>query len=234
MKWSMEHRTVAPEWLDQLPPMNPGALESRRDLRLLNWWMGNARTIRTALADLGRPNPHLRLADLGAGDGTFFLRLARSLGRQWPGAEVFLVDQRPSVSTQTRVAFVRMGWAVEIVAADVFDWLPRQAALDLLISNLFLHHFDAGALESLLRLIARSSRSLVACEPRRCASALAVGSMLGLLGCNAVTRHDAPISVRAGFRAGELSAAWPVPQWKLREGRAGPFTHLFVARKESR
>jgi hypothetical protein len=230
----MAHRTVAPEWLDQLSPRDPRAVESRHDLRLLNWWMGNARTIRTVLADLCRANPPMRLAELGAGDGTFFLRLARSLGRPCPGAEVFLVDRRPSVSTQTCAAFVRMGWAVDIVAADVFDWLPRQALLDVLIANLFLHHFEADALAALLRLIARSSRSLVACEPRRCASALAVGYMLRLLGCNAVTRHDAPISVRAGFRASELSAAWSVSQWKLREERAGLFSHLFVARKESR
>jgi hypothetical protein len=233
MTWSMAHRTVVPEWLDQLSPRDPRAVASRRDLRLLNSWMGNARTIRTVLAGLCRGYPPLRLAELGAGDGTFSLGLARSLCWQWPGAKVFLVDRHPSVSTETRAAFARMGWAVEIVAADVFDWLPAQAPLDVLVANLFLHHFEPDALAALLHLISQSSRSIVACEPRRCAPALAAGCMLRWLGCNAVTRHDAPISVRAGFRAGELSAAWPVPQWQLREERAGLFSHLFVARKPS-
>ncbi len=233
MTRSMAHRIVAPEWLDQLSPQDPRAVESRRDLRLLNFWMGNVRTIRTVLAGLCCAGPTLRLAELGAGDGTFSLRMARSLGRPWAGATIFLVDRRPSVSTRTRAAFAEMGWTVEIVAADVFDWLPAQASFDVLIANLFLHHFETDALAALLRLIAQSSRSMVACEPRRCAAALAAGRMLRLIGCNAVTRHDATISVRAGFRGGELSAAWPATQWKLREDRAGLFSHLFVARKQA-
>jgi hypothetical protein len=54
-----------------------------------------------------------------------------------------------------------------------------------------------------------------------------------LIGCNAVTRHDAAASVRAGFAGRELSALWPArPGWRLREGRAGLFSHLFVARME--
>jgi len=232
MIWPMAQRTVVPEWLDQLSPQDPRAVASRRDLRLLNFWMGNARTIQTVLADLCRTGPPMRLAELGAGDGTFSLRLARSLGRPRPGAKIFLVDRRPSVSTGTHAAFAGMGWTVEIVAADVFDWLPAPAPFDVLIANLFLHHFEPDALAALLRLIAQSSRSIVACEPRRCTPALAAGCLLRLLGCNAVTRHDAPISVRAGFRASELSAAWPAPQWKLREERAGLFSHLFVARKQ--
>jgi len=233
MTFSMAHRTVAPEWLDQLSPQDPRAVVSRRDLRLLNFWMGNVQTVRTVLADLCRAKPPVRLAELGAGDGTFFLRLACSLGRPLSGTKVFLVDRHPSVSNQTRAAFSRMGWAVEIIAADVFDWLPSQAAFDALVANLFLHHFERDRLAALLRLVSQSSRSIVACEPCRCAAALAAGCMLRLLGCNAITRHDAPISVRAGFRAGELSAAWPDSRWNLREERSGLFSHLFVARKET-
>jgi hypothetical protein len=50
-----------------------------------------------------------------------------------------------------------------------------------------------------------------------------------VLGCNAVTRHDAVVSVRAGFAGKELSAAWPPGAWQLEERVAWPFTHLFVA-----
>jgi hypothetical protein len=49
-----------------------------------------------------------------------------------------------------------------------------------------------------------------------------------------VTRHDAAISVRAGFSGGELSSAWPVaPGWSLMERSAPPFSHLFVARRDA-
>jgi len=57
---------------------------------------------------------------------------------------------------------------------------------------------------------------------------------VGLIGCNRVTRHDAPASVRAGFTGRELSQLWPEPEsWLLEERAAGPFSHLFVAQRKS-
>jgi hypothetical protein len=58
--------------------------------------------------------------------------------------------------------------------------------------------------------------------------------LLRVIGCNDVTRHDATISVRAGFSGEELSALWPDKQnWQLTERRAGLFSHLFIAQKIS-
>jgi hypothetical protein len=61
---------------------------------------------------------------------------------------------------------------------------------------------------------------------------LAGSHLLGLIGCNDVTRHDAVLSVHAGFRGTELSELWREAQpdgWTLRESAAGPFGHLFSA-----
>jgi hypothetical protein len=70
----------------------------------------------------------------------------------------------------------------------------------------------------------------VACEPRRSALALGASRLVGLIGCNEVTRYDAPISVRAGFAGRELSGLWPAGgAWQLREGARGLFSHCFVA-----
>jgi len=47
-----------------------------------------------------------------------------------------------------------------------------------------------------------------------------------------VTRHDAVVSVRAGFRGGELAALWPRGEgWTIEERARGPFGHAFVARR---
>jgi hypothetical protein len=64
--------------------------------------------------------------------------------------------------------------------------------------------------------------------------ALAGSRMLGVIGCNDVTRHDAVASVRAGFDDGELSALWPRdPGWTLTEHARAMFSHCFVARREA-
>ena len=73
-----------------------------------------------------------------------------------------------------------------------------------------------------------------ACEPRRSRFALRASRLLGLIGCNDVTRHDAAASVRAGFAGRELSALWPDEAgWQIDERPAAPFSHLFVARRDA-
>jgi hypothetical protein len=62
-----------------------------------------------------------------------------------------------------------------------------------------------------------------------------VGSRLvGLLGTSAITRGDAVKSVAAGFAGRELSDAWPkgASGWQMREFRAPPFSHCFLAARD--
>jgi tRNA G46 methylase TrmB len=71
-------RCIQREWLDELPPEEPRAIQSRRDLKRINAWMGNARILAHEIkfARLHQRSA-LRVLELGAGDGTFMLRLAR-------------------------------------------------------------------------------------------------------------------------------------------------------------
>jgi hypothetical protein len=223
-------RRVEPEWLDELPADDPRAVRSRNDLRRINLLMGNAgilsREIRRAY-----PRGLRRIAEIGAGDGAFATRLAPALGRR---AEMTLVDRQDSVSAATRGALAARGVETRVVRADVFDWLRQEdeGFFDAIVANLFLHHFEAEPLAKLLRLASRRTRLFIACEPRRSPWALAGSRMLGLIGCNDVTRHDAVVSVRAGFRGGELGALWPdEPGWTRTERPRALFSHCFVARR---
>lgn len=230
-------RVVEPELLDGLPPADPRAVGSRADLRRLNLLMGHAgilsRALRRPLAEI--PSRPLRVVELGAGDGTLLLRLARRLSAAGLTAQATLVDRQNLVSEETRRAFAALNWSVECVAADVFTWLEQPApAADLMIANLFLHHFQEKKLATLLRLAAERTRVFIACEPRRSPGAPRACRWLWLLCCNAVTRHDAAVSVRAGFADRELSALWPAPgNWTLNERPAGLFSHCFIAKSNA-
>lgn len=229
-------RRVLPELLDELPADDPRAVRSRRDLRRVNRLMG-ARSLLLRALDKAAPAAPRRLVELGAGDGTMMLRLAQSRARQWPNTDVTLLDRQPVVSARTLSAIRDLGWPVEVVEADVFDWIAGPAAdRDATVcANLFVHHFEADRLALLLAGIAGRSRSFVCCEPRRTAMTLAGSHLLGLIGCNEVTRHDAVLSVHAGFRDNELSASWQQAcpgDWRLEESPAGPFSHLFAALRE--
>lgn len=215
-------RQLVPELLDLLPPDDPAAIRSRRDLARINWVMRQPAIMARALGEC--PPPKI-LADLGSGDGRFLLSVAKRMARRWPGVCVLICDQQDIVSERTRAGFAKLGWRCEVRQGDIFETLPDA---DIVTANLFLHHFDDAALARLLAAVAAKTRSFIACEPRRSAFAILGARMVWVLGANHVTRHDALASARAGFTGHDLSALWP--------GSAGtderpvfPFTHVFTA-----
>jgi len=223
-------RDVQPEILDRLAPDDPKAIRSRRDLRRVNAFMGNPGLIASALGRSRSARRHV--VELGAGDGSVLLRVAKRLGPLHGRIRAVLVDAQPSVSADTLAVFRTLGWDVEVQPSDVFDWLlrPKAEIADVMLANLFLHHFRDPELATLLAGVSRQSRRFIACEPLRSRTALTGASLLIFIGCNAVTRHDAVVSVRAGFRSQELSALWPnEPGWQLHEHRGGLFSHMFEA-----
>ncbi|MGH6634609.1 MAG: hypothetical protein ACRED0_00205 [Gammaproteobacteria bacterium] len=230
-------RRVQPELLDELPASDPRAMRARGDLQRVNRVMGALSLMLRALDHSMMPQPPRNIVELGSGDGTFLLRLARKRAACWPGVRITLLDRQLLVSPETVRGFVNLGWQVDVVTLDVFDWLaqPLSERIDLLLANLFIHHFSEERLSRLLQGIAARTHLFLACEPRRTSLALIGSHLLGLIGCNAVTRHDAVLSVRAGFRAEELSALWPREEdWLCREWPAGLFSHCFLAIGASR
>jgi hypothetical protein len=155
--------------------------------------------------------------------------------------ELTLLDRQDLLSPATQQAYRALGWNAVACVGDVFDvalWRsdPQQADVrrwDLVLVNLFLHHFHDAALLGLLTDVAASSDRVLACEPRRARLAWAGSHLVGLLGVQAVTRTDAVLSVQAGFCAQEISNLWPAanPTWCLREYPAGLFNQVFCAQR---
>jgi hypothetical protein len=230
-------RCVKPELLDALPPIDPLAQGSRRDLVLLNKLMGHAGLLRQTWHEAEAESWAEQIVDLGSGDGMLALSLVRKIAHGSILKRVVLVDRQPIISEASRKAFLELGLELEIVEANVFDWLGHEplTAHTFTTANLFLHHFEPKLLRGLLDLIASTTNAFAACEPRRSALPLLASKMIGLIGCNAVTRHDALISVQAGFITDELSRIWPAGgEWHCIEREAGLFTHLFLATRVAR
>lgn len=240
----MQLRHVSPEDLDSLHSHDPHAVRARRDLHTVHRAMGTQRILLRALGTLRRNWPTgrpLRVLELGAGDGTQLLAVARTLQPTWPAVNLTLLDRQALLSAATQQAYRAVGWNAQECVGDVQNvalWRsdPAQGATqrwDLVIANLFLHHFHDAPLQSLLADLAGSADRVLACEPRRASVSLVGSRLIGLLGVNAVTRKDAVLSVQAGFRDQELSNLWPGahPTWCVREYRAGLFSHVFCAQR---
>ncbi len=231
-------RVLEPETLDHLAADDPAAQRSRRDLRRVNAFMGARGILERALARVlghGADRP-LRVLEIGCGDGRLMLGVAQHRGDRWPSVKLDLLDRQPIVDAATVAAYAAAGWQARPVVADVLDWAAAEDAAerwDVVVANLFLHHFQGESLRRVLGGCVARADALVACEPRRSRFAFAASHLIFFLGANAVTRRDGVLSVRAGFVGRELSDAWPgaAGGWRVDEYDDGLFTHcLCVSR----
>ncbi|WP_256927566.1 hypothetical protein [Caballeronia sordidicola] len=151
-----------------------------------------------------------------------------------------LLDRQSLVASQTVDAYRKLGWMVDVKVVDVMDWISKRfqqqpegesQLWDVIVANLFVHHFQGTVLSGLLDAAAASCHHFFACEPRRSYLALAASHLIGALGANAVTREDAVLSVHAGFCDTEITKLWrpSMGAWQINEYSAGLFSHCFSA-----
>lgn len=227
-------RRLEPELLDHMAADDPRAIRVRRDLRLVNAFMRNAQCMASILKNDAAGRKPRTIVDLGSGDGRFMLQVARQVAQYWPDVRIILLDRQNIVHDTTRADFAALNWSVETICADVFEFLADSGTqpVDIITSNLFLHHFDDAQLAHLLAAAAKAAWLVAACEPRRSKFVVRASRLLRLVGCSRETVHDAVVSARAGFTAKELGALWPARErWELDERPAAIFTHCFAARR---
>lgn len=234
----MHPRVISAELLDSMGAEDPVALRSRRDLQRIHRLMRTRTILKHALLPYGqarRPGIPLRVLELGAGDGTLMLGVGRRIHARWPAVELTLLDRVDLVGAATMAGYAQIGWRVATTVVDVLEWAKSTPErFDLIVANLFLHHFSSARLAVLLEAVAACSGGFFACEPRRSRVSLLGSHLIGAIGANAVTRADAVASVRAGFARRELRDLWGdrAGGWAVEEYSAGLFSHCFHARRD--
>ena len=197
----MRVRRVGRELLDSLPVEDPEARRSRRDLRLINAIMGNTRWLSRCTREVPAG---LRWFELGAGDGTLARRLA-PIVRAGAGSYCG-IDLAPRPVGLPDWVEWRRG---DLLESGAFD------GADVVVANLILHHFEDASLRRIGEGLAGCSHFL-ACEPARHPFHLASLRLLHPF-VGRVTRHDAAVSIRAGFMGHELMEALGLEgrSWRL-------------------
>lgn len=190
----------------------------------INTWLGglgaSLALLRHRMRELEGP---VRLLDIGAGSGGTARFLRRWATRQDIDLEVTLVDIHTAVC---RVAADRADDdpRLRIVQANAFDLPFADGAFDFAHSALFLHHFGDEAIVRLLGEMRRvAARGVVINDLHRHPVAYHSIRAIGRLFIRSpIVRHDAPLSVRRGFRAAELDA-WRQALPRLGYRRRWPF-----------
>jgi SAM-dependent methyltransferase len=217
-------RATAPELLDLGVP-EAEALASLADLRFVNRWLGNRRSVLRAVA------PHLRrgagLLDVGCGSGDLLAFLAaRAHGPLLAvGLDVKALHLRAAPADLRRVV------------ADVRALPFRPGSFDVVTASLFLHHFAARELPDLLRqLFELARRALVVSDLHRSLVPFLFGQALfPVLFRSRVSVLDGLVSIRRGFLPAELRAAFvEAGLASVRIRRRFPYRLVAVVEREAR
>ncbi len=186
-------RSIHPERLDSATAEDAAA--NLADLRRINRYLGGHTTLLRAVARLYAPSDSFSVLDLGAASGD----MGQALQRRFPRARVVALDASERHLTQGRG---------RRVVADAFRLPVAPQQFDLVMCSLFLHHFPNEQITQLLtsmRSLAR--RAIIVTDLERHPLArLFLPATRWLFRWHAITLHDGPVSVQAGFLPQELLA----------------------------
>lgn len=214
MACDISHRILEKELIDHIDYSDPRALRSRRDLRVIDFYLGNSRWITRMLRSVTVHS----VVELGAGDG----HLSRKLSRIHPGARITGLDLMPLPKDW----YHPLHW----IQGDCLKTI-QDASASICIGSLVLHHFHQDELAQLAKELQRFSL-LVFAETHRNRQSL-VGSNLLQPFMGEIVRHDMPASILAGFRMGEIANLLQLSrdQWSVEESVTTRGAIRFLAKK---
>lgn len=116
------------------------------------WIGGQGRAFRAFSADMVEVGPGLSVLDLGSGTGTWAIELKRRVGETGQVAGIDL--SKPLVAASQRRA-KRAGLPIDFRVASVAQLPFADASMDLIVSNLVMHHLAPDVLECAVSEIRR-------------------------------------------------------------------------------
>lgn len=197
-------RVISHELLDDDLGSVQDLRNSLDDLWRINHWLGGVSGMRRLLKTFfeRRPMPRrMRILDAGAGDGRLAEYLRQELARGGLSAEFFALDRRASHLQ------MRQSLGLSRVAGDALSPPFRADTFEVVMCNLFLHHFSGDQAWQLLKALFRvaSEAVLVNDLERRWLPYLFIRHA-PFIARSPITRWDGAASVRQAYTASEISA----------------------------
>ena len=147
----------------------------------------------------------LRILDIATGGGDIPIALYHKATQAGLKVEIVGSDISSNAITYAKANALQKKAEVQFVSLDVFeDQLPTD--FDIIVTSLFTHHLDPGAVVMLLAKMSQAARLKVIVNDlvRSEISYLSVWLATRLLSRSTVVHYDGPVSVNASYTASEF------------------------------
>jgi ubiquinone/menaquinone biosynthesis C-methylase UbiE len=198
-------RITCSELLDEDKGTRREIRDSLDDLWRINRWLGGVSASLRLLEDFfARAGAHpVRVLDVGAGDSRLASQLQRELQRQGLEVEFTVLDRRLS---HLRNGSKQTGTPQPVVA-DALALPFAGGSFNVVMCNLFFHHFSDEPARQLLRgMAAISSEAVIVNDLERHRLPYLFIRYAPWFARSPITRHDGPASVRQAYTRSELAA----------------------------
>lgn len=206
-RWLLARRIEAEEWLDHGRGSPEAIDQSLADLQRINRWLGGARGLASHLYPRLRAwqSGTVRVLDLGAGGCTLPIAIAHWASLQSVPIHILALDLQHAHLRWAQTSLEEWPQVIP-VQGNVFAPPLAEKSVDFVISSLFLHHFTPPELIRLLpRWMNLARRSLVMTDlVRHPVPYWFMQTTSPIFSRSAITRHDAAVSIRQGYRPCEL------------------------------
>jgi ubiquinone/menaquinone biosynthesis C-methylase UbiE len=187
-----KQRVIEPELLDHVPPEE--ARPNLADLVRINRMLGGHHVLRRTLRSISSNQGAPTFLDVGAASGDS----AGIIRERFPESIVTSLDYNPTNIEKA---------PHPKLLGNAFELPFERESFDYVLCSLFLHHFQNSEVIELLRCFYSMARKgVIVCDlERHILPYLFLPATKFLFGWNRITVHDGLKSVRAAFRADELT-----------------------------
>lgn len=203
--WHSRDATLT-EWLDETEFGERDLRQNLRDIRQINALLGWTAYATRVIATLTRAAPRRpwTVLDVASGSADIPLAIARWAQRAQMDMTMIASDISPQIVAIAREQCRSMPH-MRVEQLDALALPYAAGSMDIVLCTLAFHHFAPDSAVALLRSMARVGRHVLVFDVVRSQLAyMGVIALTRLTGMHAMTCHDAPISVRRAYSAGEL------------------------------
>lgn len=211
---NLEKRSSEEEIMDDLSIGGPIIDQTLRELNTINKYLGGDSVTLSALKMIVRKNSMsrdkpIRIVDMGCGGGDMLMKISKWATRENLEVELIGIDANPHIIKYATEHC--SDYKIEFRCEDVLEQVLDSNSIDIVISTLFLHHFDENQCLGLIEKWSLATRIGVIINDihRHMIAYYSIKWLTSIFSKSGMVKNDAALSVKRAFRSNEIQKLLP-------------------------